>query len=260
MKKVLLATLLATSTLAVAEDQIAVEQIADAQESGGLSAYVTGTSEYIWRGLKQSQGDAAVQGGIDYDFDNGFYVGTWASTIKWTEDGNYMNDSDFETNFFGGYASEFGDTGIGYDVGLLQYYFPGNKKSGVADVDATEAYIGLNTGIAHTNLAIKYSHVLSDDAWGISDAKGSQYYEANWTIPVTDTVAVLSHVGRSEFDGTGNGDLDYTDWSIGAEYAWNENLTLGAAWTDTNADGALWTIDGEKQGDGQAVAYATWAF
>ena len=255
MKKVLIATLLATSTLAVAE-----EQAVEAQWTDGLSASMTATSEYIWRGLKQSQGDPAVQVGIDYNFDNGFYVGTWASTIKWTEDGNYMKDSDFETNFFGGHANELGDTGIGYDVGLLQYYFPGNKKSGVADVDATEAYIGLNTDIAHTNLAVKYSHVLSDDAWGIADAKGSQYYEANWTIPVTDTVSVLSHVGRSEFDGTGNGNLDYTDWSIGAEYAWNENLTLGAAWTDTNADGALWTIDGEKQGDGQAVAYGTWAF
>ena len=255
MKKVLIATLLATSTMAVAE-----EQAVEAQWTDGLSASMTATSEYIWRGLKQSQGDPAVQVGIDYNFDNGFYVGTWASTIKWTEDGNYMKDSDFETNFFGGYASEFGDTGIGYDVGLLQYYFPGNKKSGVADVDATEAYIGLNTDLVGTNLAVKYSHVLSDDAWGIADAKGSQYYEANWTIPVTDTVSVLSHVGRSEFDGTGNGNLDYTDWSIGAEYAWNENLTLGAAWTDTNADGALWTIDGEKQGDGQAVAYGTWAF
>ena len=255
MKKVLIATLLATSTLAVAEDQ-AVE----AQWTDGLSASITGTSEYIWRGLKQSQGDPAVQVGIDYDFDNGFYVGTWASTIKWTEDGNYMKDSDFETNFFGGYASEFGDTSIGYDVGLLQYYFPGNKKSGVADVDATEAYIGLNTDIAHTNLAVKYSHVLSDDAWGIADAKGSQYYEANYTIPVTDTVTFIGHVGRSEFDGTGNGKLDYTDWAVTGEYAWNDSLTLGAGWTDTNADSALWTIDGEKQGDGQAVAYATWAF
>ena len=38
MKKVLLATLLAMSTLAVAEDQVAVEEITEDQESGGLSS------------------------------------------------------------------------------------------------------------------------------------------------------------------------------------------------------------------------------
>jgi uncharacterized protein (TIGR02001 family) len=259
MKKVLLATLLAMSTLAVAEDQVAVEEITEDQESGGLSAYVTGTSEYLWRGLKQSQGDPAAQAGIDYDFNNGFYIGTWASTVKWTEEG-YMNNNDFETNFFGGYADQIGDTGVGYDVGLLQYYFPGNNKSGVADTDATEAYVGFNKDFGTTNLAVKYSQVLSDDAWGIGDAKGSKYYEANWTVPVTSTITALAHVGRSNFDGSANGSLDYTDWSLGAEYAWNDHLTLGAGWSDTNAKDSLWTLDGEKQGEGQAIMWTTWAF
>jgi hypothetical protein len=35
-----------------------------------------------------------------------------------------------EIDVYGGYAGEFGDTGIGYDVGFLQYFYPGDMKSG----------------------------------------------------------------------------------------------------------------------------------
>lgn len=254
MKKVLLATLLAMSTMAVADEHEAKA----VEDTSGLSAYVTGTSEYLFRGLKQTQGDPAAQGGVDYDFGNGFYVGAWASYIKWTDEGNYMNNNDVETNLFAGYADKIGDTGFGYDVGILQYYYPGTVKNGVARSDATEAYIGLDKDLGSTNLAVKYSQVLSDDAWGIADAKDSQYWEANWTVPLSAQWTATAHVGRSEFDN--NSALDYTDWKLGAEYAMNDNLTLGAGWSDTNASRTQWTVNGEDQGEGQALAWITWTF
>ena len=254
MKKVLLATLLAMSTMAVADEHEAKA----VEDTSGLSAYVTGTSEYLFRGLKQTQGDPAVQGGVDYDFGNGFYVGAWASYIKWTDEGNYMNNNDVETNAWVGYADKIGDTGFGYDVGILQYYYPGTVKNGVARSDATEAYIGLDKDLGSTILAVKYSQVLSDDAWGIADAKDSQYWEANWTVPLSAQWTATAHVGRSEFDN--NSALDYTDWKLGAEYAMNDNLTLGAGWSDTNASRTQWTVNGEDQGEGQALAWITWTF
>ena len=45
----------------------------------GLSANVSATSNYLWRGLEQTGGESAISGGIDYAADSGFYVGTWAS-------------------------------------------------------------------------------------------------------------------------------------------------------------------------------------
>ena len=43
-------------------------------------------SEYIFRGIAQTAGKPAVQGGFDLGHSSGFYAGTWASNISWLED------------------------------------------------------------------------------------------------------------------------------------------------------------------------------
>ena len=40
-------------------------------------------SQYIFRGLTQTDQKPAVQGGFDYAHTNGIYLGTWASNISW---------------------------------------------------------------------------------------------------------------------------------------------------------------------------------
>ena len=66
MKKTLLAAaMLATSSAALAE----------------ISANVTLASDYVFRGISQTDNQIAIQGGFDYAQDNGFYVGTWASNV-----------------------------------------------------------------------------------------------------------------------------------------------------------------------------------
>src|SRR3954463_3838966 len=44
-------------------------------------------SQYIFRGLTQTDRNPAVQGGFDYAHKSGFYAGTWASNISWLRDG-----------------------------------------------------------------------------------------------------------------------------------------------------------------------------
>ena len=48
---------------------------------GSFTANASATSNYIWRGLTQTTNEAAVQGGIDYAHESGFYAGTWASNV-----------------------------------------------------------------------------------------------------------------------------------------------------------------------------------
>jgi len=48
-----------------------------------LTANVGLYSEYIFRGIAQTGGKPAVQGGFDYAHSSGFYAGTWASNISW---------------------------------------------------------------------------------------------------------------------------------------------------------------------------------
>ena len=73
------------------------------------SANVGVTNNYLWRGLTQSINEPAVQGGIDYASDSGFYVGTWASNVSYDSDDAYS----YEHDVYFGWGGESG--GITYD-------------------------------------------------------------------------------------------------------------------------------------------------
>src|SRR5574337_404937 len=53
-----------------------------------LTANVTFASQYVFRGLSQTNGKPAIQGGLDYVHSSGFYVGTWLSNVSWYTDQN----------------------------------------------------------------------------------------------------------------------------------------------------------------------------
>lgn len=73
--------------------------------STGMAAEVSGNvalgSEYFFRGVNQSGGEA-LSGGFDVAFDSGFYVGTWASSI------DFSNGP--ELDYYAGYGGSFSDT------------------------------------------------------------------------------------------------------------------------------------------------------
>ena len=46
-------------------------------------------SDYVFRGISQTQNHPAIQGGFDYNHASGFYVGTWASNVGWVTRSDY---------------------------------------------------------------------------------------------------------------------------------------------------------------------------
>ena len=82
MKKLKLAVL-ASAFLA---SGAALAQAKPAEPDYTLSANVGVVSDYRYRGISQTRLKPALQGGADFAHKSGFYVGTWASTIKWIED------------------------------------------------------------------------------------------------------------------------------------------------------------------------------
>ncbi|HET8808236.1 MAG TPA: TorF family putative porin, partial [Methylophaga sp.] len=69
--KTLSALCLAASTLAMTSTAMAWES-EDGQHS--TSASVALSSEYIWRGISQTDGDPAISGSFDYAHSSGFYA------------------------------------------------------------------------------------------------------------------------------------------------------------------------------------------
>ncbi len=210
-------------------------------------------SQYIFRGLTQTGEEAALQGGVDYSHASGLYAGAWASNISWLEDAAAYKNSSLELDLYGGYRNTIGDTGIGYDVGLLQYVYPGDKNPGVKSAETTEVYGSLS----YKWVSAKLSVVASDGAWGFRNADGTWYADISANIPIADTGMTANlHVGRQDFSGSGNDVFNYTDWKIGATKSWSNGVNVGGYYTDTNAKKVVWTdSSGQFLGDKQFTVF-----
>ncbi len=113
-----------TTMLAAALAGIFVAGAAQAELSGNIAA----SSDYVWRGITQTNHASAVSGGIDYAHSSGLYVGGWASNIA----------ADTEIDLYGGFGYELGN-GLGLDAGYIAYVYPANTIA-----DFNEVYFGLS--------------------------------------------------------------------------------------------------------------------
>jgi uncharacterized protein (TIGR02001 family) len=193
-------------------------------------------SQYIFRGLTQTDRDPAIQGGLDYSHESGFYLGTWASNISWLRDFElYKNGGSMEWDFYGGFKSTFGKSDFGYDVGLLYYWYPGDAVSGGIKANTFEAYGALTWKF----LSAKYSYSLDDKTFGVRDSDGTWYLDFSADYPVTDKFNIQAHWGKQKFKGNSNGqsndsNASYEDWKIGASYLLPKDFKIGVFYTDTS--------------------------
>lgn len=225
-------------------------------------------SQYVFRGISQTNEDPALQGGFDYSHASGFYVGTWASNISWLTDSTavtgYKSSSlDWET--YGGYRGAFGETGISYDLGLLQYVYPGSRNPGAVKADTLEAYAALGWKF----LSAKYFYSLGD-TFGVNNSSGTWYLDFAANYPLTEALTLNLHYGIQEFSGSIGGTSNdsvasYEDWKIGLSYALPQSFVVGAYYTDTNMNStqeAFYTNASNNRflGDGQVVVFLSKTF
>jgi uncharacterized protein (TIGR02001 family) len=230
------------SSLALALASALAAPVATAAEQSphSLSGNVGLYSQYIFRGLAQTDGDPALQGGFDYSHASGFYLGTWASNISWLRDfGSYSSGGSMEWDFYGGYKGSFGKSDLGFDIGLLQYYYPGNTAAGVTKADTLELYGALSWKW----LSAKYSHSLDNKTFGVSDSRGTWYLDLSASFPITDQLSIDAHWGKQKFKGTSGGvsndsQASYEDWKLGVSYALPKDFSIGAYYTDTSMTAA----------------------
>ena len=183
-----------------------------------MSANVGFVSDYQYRGYSQTNENMALQGGFDYAHDSGLYVGVWGSSIDWLSKGG------LEVDVYGGYANSIGD--FGYDVGVLQYFYPGGKTSAGDDADTTEAYIGVSWKF----ISFKYSYAFTD-LFGAPNSDGSQYYDLSADYDLGNGFGVSAHFGRQDIENA----TGYNDWKVGVskEYA---GFSFGLDFVDTDVD------------------------
>lgn len=217
-----LRTTLLLSTLAISGAAFA--QSAAPTPPYTLSFNVGAVTDYRYRGISQSRLKPALQGGIDFAHSSGFYIGTWASTIKWIKDAG--GGASTEIDVYLGYKNTVG--ALGYDVGFLRYNYPSHDLS--VSPNTNEVYGALTFGPA----TLKYSHSTSN-LFGFSDSKGSGYLDLSATFDLGSGWSVVPHIGHQKIDGAGNGDFSYTDYSIALNKDFGNGLVASLTAVDTNA-------------------------
>lgn len=208
--------------------------------SGNVGVY----SDYLFRGYTQTDSKPAIQGGFDVNHSSGLYIGTWESNVAWTTqppgDGVSRNNS-IEMDVYGGFAKTI--KSIDADIGVLTYYYPGRDTTGATSANSTEGYVKVSKDFGRLTAGASVYLTLTNENWAFADSSGSQYYSGDIDIPVGKTPATVSlHVGNQQFTGTGNSDFDYTDWKVNLDYSINDTYSVGAFYTGTNQDKAVWTV------------------
>lgn len=217
LKAAILAALLLAPVVSFAQEVAVVEE-----ESPNLTFNAQVVSDYVFRGISQTNGAMAVQGGVDYSFgDSGFYAGTWASNTNF----GYQAAADIEWDFYAGWAYDFNET-FNIDLSAIYYsYYLEDEASpnygeliakfGMTDIATltvayTNDYSGLDGSATYVNLG---------NSWDL----GSGY-------------SINAGFGRTFQSSSLENDyglLDYNDWNIGFAKNWGI-ITVALNYYDTD--------------------------
>lgn len=178
-------------------------------------------SDYVFRGVSQTEEDIALSAGVDVTA-GFFYAGGWASNVSFVGD----EDTNGEIDLYGGVRPEV--AGWTMDLGVVGYLYTGQPD--VADYDYVElkAAASRAVGPATVGAAVYWS----PDFFGAAEDEAT-YVEANAAFSPAGRWTVSGAIGRQFVSS----DLDYTTWNLGAAYALTDILAVDVRYHDTDEHG-----------------------
>lgn len=188
-------------------------------------------TDYRFRGLSQSEGDPAIQGGITVSHASGLYVGVWSSSTSFNGPADAVYGHQ-ELDIYGGWTGAVA-SGVNVDAGLLYYAYP-NGHVGTAEY--FEPYASVSTTVGPVSAKVGANYAWKQSALNFNGGKKDDnlyvYGELSGGIPNTP-VSLSGHLGYT--DGalspkyaTGE-TVDYKggfDWNVGATFAITPHLSL----------------------------------
>ena len=203
-----------------------------------LSFNLGATTDYRYRGISQTRLEPALQGGMDYASPSGWYLGTWGSTIQWIKDNGVKGP--VELDLYGGYRGEI-HKDLGYDLGLLQYAYVGNKLTDTGgggvykNANTTELYGALNYGPVTAKLSYALTHLFGNYNFASGQGtKGSIYAELNGSFDLGSGFTLAPHVGYQKVAHLGV--ASYTDYSATVSKDLGSGLSVSLALVGTDAN------------------------
>jgi uncharacterized protein (TIGR02001 family) len=191
---------------------------AAAQDGPSLDFNLGVASDYVFRGVSQTDEDPQVSGGADLSVGQ-FYAGVWGSNV------DFSDSTDAEFDLYGGFKPTLG--AVSLDLGVLYYGYIDQPSGGDLDYFEFKAAGSIPLGPATFGAQAYYS---PNYYAGVDHAF---YYEVNGAFSPTEKLSFSAALGRQEVSGSG----DYTTWNVGAGYALTDHLAVDLRYHDTDEHG-----------------------
>jgi uncharacterized protein (TIGR02001 family) len=180
------------------------------------SANIAISSDYVYRGVSQTNSSLAIQGGFDVAHNSGLSAGVWASNVA-------LGNSS-EIDLYASYSLAISKD-VTAAIGYKHYVYDGVSALNTGEINASVSAYGL-TGTINWALT---------DYFGALNSDGTAYYDLSYTYAIKDlnNLALTLHYGWTVGDGA---QADYQDYSVGLSYPIS-GYTLAVVWTSCNNDG-----------------------
>jgi uncharacterized protein (TIGR02001 family) len=209
---------------------------------------VTLASDYVYRGVSQTDGGVAAQADLHVRSEGGWFAGLWASTVD-PPPGDFAN---YEVNVYAGRSWEVAD-GWAASVSLVRYMYPNSQVHG--QYDSTELSVSARfedrvaVTASYSPNATRYSN------YGWSPRARMMAYELSLRQPVLGPVAIVAGVGYYDTSALFNASY----------WAWNAGLSANAGpleftLTRFGADATARSLFGYDAVDHRWAVTTTWRF
>lgn len=193
---------------------VALTFVSSALLAAEVEGNLTLGTDYVYRGISQTDEEATVQGGFGLATDSGLYAGIWASNVAFY--------GSIEVDYSVGYSQE--TASFGFDIGFIHYNYP-NQPQGQADSNFSEVYGNVTVRGFELGLAV------SNDYFG--ETGSATYASIDYELALPNAFGLTFHYGTQNIDKAD----DYDDYSISLSKTVTE-IDLAVTWHDTDLSGS----------------------
>jgi uncharacterized protein (TIGR02001 family) len=218
--------LAATAAVALMSGQAFADSAPAAAPAVSVAFNAAVTNDYIFRGLSQTSGDTAGQGGVDVTAGL-FYAGTWLSNVNFGPTVNDpSNKTKLEYDLYAGVRPVA--AGINFDLGVIRYGYTDSPSA--AHYAYWEGKILASKAFGPATLGGAFYY--SPEFFGKTG--DAEYYEINGAYTLGTKASISGAVGYQNLDKTKAGITGYTTWNLGVGYPITDHLAVDLRYWDTD--------------------------
>ncbi|MCH7629757.1 MAG: hypothetical protein IH997_13765 [Proteobacteria bacterium] len=174
---------------------------------------LTGATDYVWRGVSQSDQKPAVFATVSLGY-RGFYAGAGTENVRFAGISQ-------EYDLWGGYVADLGPVKL--DVGVVRYGY----VDAPVKIDTLEGKAALSGKAG--KLGLKVAGYYTGNYFG--SHHHAVYSELGASYPLTEKLTASGALAHQ----TVNHAFNYTTWNAGLSYAVMKGATLAVRYHDTDA-------------------------